>query len=219
MIKYKRRSVDNEKRREFRFTAVFLVFAILMLGGFIFVNAGTVDELTITFQDEALCSKVANELKTYKNNERDKAINYLIASGQKSVTIDKNNLQYIKKLNLSGSISSGKDSAGQIVNLSGISEFTYLEELYLDNNTKISKHVNSNSNIHEIYKLANLNVLSLSGTLIYNDDIYDSGESFNISNLSNLLELNLSSTNISSSGLKAELSGLQKLQKLNLSNN
>lgn len=211
--------MKKRKRKEIKLTKILLILAIFIFGTFLFVNA-SVEELTITFQDEVLCSKVANELKTYKNNDNEKAVNYLRSSDALTVTIDKENLQYIKKLNLSGSVSTGNnDSANQISNLSGLGSFTDLEELYLDNNTRISTKVTSNSNIHEIYSLSNLKKLSLSGTLIYNDDIYSNSETYNISNLHNLTELNLSSTNISSAGLRTELGALTNLEVLNLSNN
>ena len=195
---------------------VILIIAIL-LGITWITHADTENQLTITFQDTVLCNKVADELSAYKNNENDKAINYLISKTDNTVTIDINNLSKILKLNLSGS--SSNSNSKQITNLSGIGSFSALQELNLDNNSRISERINSQSNIHEIYNLTNLRSLSLAGTSIYNVDLNKSNTTNNISKLTNLENLNLSSTNIFSNTLLNDLNGLNNLKKLNLANN
>ena len=198
--------------------AIALIFIIsLVLGISWITHADTENQLEIQFEDTVLCNKIADELRAYKNNESDKAVNYLISSTDKTVTIDINNLSKIIKLNLSGS--SSNSESNQITNLTGIGSFSALQELNLDYNTQISERINPQSNIREIYNLTNLKILSLAGPSIYNEDINKEGTTKNISKLTNLENLNLSSTNIFSNTLLNDLGGLSNLKKLNLSNN
>lgn len=211
--------IYNFKRnriKAIKLISVILIVISIVFGTYWIVNADNEEKITIDFQDEVLCARIVSELKAYKENEDDRANNYVAANTAKSVTIKIEDLAKIKKLNLSGT--TGNES-NQITNLSGISGFIYLEELKLDNNTKISTNVSSQSNIHDIYKLSYLKVLSLAGTSINDIDIYNSNEIYNISNLTGLKELNISATNISSGILSNSLSNSNNLKKLNLSNN